>query len=215
MRSGPRPACGRRRGSRVQFFGRYGVAGRERQRFRCFPADGSLPHTFTEPLPRMLAHGRECVECERSVASHEGLQAPRSYRFPAREIARTLVALGQGQTYRQAAERARLRLPGGERSRHGQLAADWVEVFAPVVFAPHSPERWPQQGTVVVDHLLLPVAPQRHRDAQLLRLACAVRAGVGRRPSCALARAGVHERHAGVLARVLRRAAGRAAADRV
>ena len=152
MRSGPRPACGRHRGSRVQFFGRYGVAGRERQRFRCFPADGSLPHTFTEPLPRMLAHGRECVECERSVASHEGLQAPRSYRFPAREIARTLVALGRGQTYRQAAERARLRLPGGERSRHGQLAADWVEVFAPVVFAPHSPERWPQQGTLVVDH---------------------------------------------------------------
>jgi hypothetical protein len=100
----------------------------------------------------MLAHGRECVECERSVASHEGLQAPRSYRFPAREIARTLVALGQGQTYRQAAERARLRLPGGERSRHGQLAADWVEVFAPVVFAPHSPDRWPQRGTLVVDH---------------------------------------------------------------
>jgi len=83
---------------------------------------------------------------------HEGLQAPRSYRFPAREVARTLVALGQGQTYRQAAERARLRLPGGERSRHGQLAADWVEVFAPVVFAAHSPDRWAVQGTVVVDH---------------------------------------------------------------
>jgi hypothetical protein len=100
----------------------------------------------------MLAHGRECVECERSVAKHEGLQAPRCYRFPAREIARTLVALGQGQTYRQAAERARLRLPGGERSRHGQLAADWVEVFAPVVFAARAPDRWPEHGTLVVDH---------------------------------------------------------------
>jgi hypothetical protein len=100
----------------------------------------------------MLAHDRDCVECERSVARHEGLQAPRAYRFPAREIARTLVALGQGQTYRQAAERARLRLPGGERSRHGQLAADWVEVFAPVVFGGRAPESWPEQGTLVVDH---------------------------------------------------------------
>ena len=152
MRSGSRPGCGRHPGSRVQFFGRYGVPGRERQRFRCFPADGSPSHTFTEPLPRMLAHGRECVECERSVAKHEGLQAPRSYRFPAREVARTLVALGQGQTYRQAAERARLRLPGGGRSRHGQLTADWVEVFAPVVFAAHAPDRWPERGSLVVDH---------------------------------------------------------------
>jgi hypothetical protein len=92
------------------------------------------------------------VECERSVAAHEGLQAPRCYRFPAREIARTLVALGQGQTYRKAAERARGRLAGGGESRHGQLAADWVEVFAPVVFAPHAPTSWPDRGTLVLDH---------------------------------------------------------------
>ncbi len=30
-------------------------------------------------------------------------------------------------------------LAGGGDSRHGQLAADWVEVFAPVVFAPRAP----------------------------------------------------------------------------
>lgn len=147
-----RPACRVHPGSRVQFFGRYGVAGRERQRFRCFPADGSPSHTFTEPLPRLLAAHADCVECERSVAAHEGLQAPRGYRFPAREIARALVALGQGQTYRQAAERARRRLAGGGDSRHGQLAADWVELFAPVVFAPHAPRRWPEAGTLVLDH---------------------------------------------------------------
>lgn len=147
-----RPACGEHPGSRVQFFGRYGVSGRERQRFRCFPADGSRPHTFTEPLPRLLAAHSDCVECERSVAAHEGLQAPRGYWFPAREIARTLIALGQGQTYRQAAERARVRLAGGAGSRHGQLAADWVEVFAPVVFAAHAASRWPEDGTLVLDH---------------------------------------------------------------
>ena len=147
-----RPACSDHPGSRVQFFGRYGVAGRERQRFRCFPVDGSSSHTFTEPLPRLLAAHGDCVECERSVAAHEGLQAPRGYWFPAREIARTLISLGQGQTYRQAAERARARLTGGQSSRHGQLAADWVEVFAPVVFAPHAPSRWPEDGTLVLDH---------------------------------------------------------------
>jgi hypothetical protein len=56
---------------------------------------------------------------------HRGPQAPRCYRFPAREIART-----------------RGRLAGGGESRHGQLAADWVEVFAPVVFAAHAPASW-------------------------------------------------------------------------
>ena len=86
------------------------------------------------------------------MAVHEGLQAPRGYWFPAREIARTLISLGQGQTYRQAAERARARLTGGLSSRHGQLAADWVEVFAPVVFAPHARSRWPEDGTLVLDH---------------------------------------------------------------
>jgi Transposase, Mutator family len=113
---------------------------------------GAPAHTFTEALPRQVAGHADCVECERSVAAHEGRQAPRCYRFPAREIARTLVALGQGQTYRKAAERARGRLAGGGESRHGQLAADWVEVFAPVVFAPHAPTSWPDHGTLVLDH---------------------------------------------------------------
>jgi len=151
MRSGARPECERHPGSTVQFFGRYGAPGRERQRFRCFPL-ASAAHTFTEPLPRLVAGHGDCVECERSIDAHQGPQAPRCYRFPAREIARTLVGLGQGQTYRQAAERARGRLAGGGESRHGQLAADWVEVFAPVVFAPRAPTSWPQEGTLVLDH---------------------------------------------------------------
>jgi len=63
--------------------GRYGAPGRERQRFRCFPSDGPA-HTFTEPLPRRVAAHDDCVECERTIAAHQGLQAPRCYRFPAR-----------------------------------------------------------------------------------------------------------------------------------
>ena len=60
----------------MQFFGRYGAPGRERQRFRCLPMDGPV-HTFTEPLPRQVAGHEDCVECERSIAAHQGLQAPR------------------------------------------------------------------------------------------------------------------------------------------
>ena len=201
-------------GSRVQFFGRYGAPGRERQRFRCVPRDGAA-HTFTEPLPRLVAGHGDCVECERLIDAHQPHQSPRCYRFPAREIARTLVGLGQGQTYRQAAERARGRLAGGGESRHGQLAADWVEVFAPVVFAPHAPPSWPERGTLVLDHFYFPAAAQRHAGAQLLRVARPLRAGLRRRAARAGATAGVHQRDAGVLAGVLRRIARRAWAHRV
>jgi hypothetical protein len=36
-------------------------------------------------------------------------------------------------------------------SRHGQLVADWVEVFAPVVFEPHRRWTWPTEGSVLLD----------------------------------------------------------------
>jgi hypothetical protein len=56
----------------------------------------------------------------------------------------------------------RLRFPVGANGRlrptdHGQLVADWVEVFAPVVFEPHRRYAWPTSGTVVLDHLPLRV----------------------------------------------------------
>jgi hypothetical protein len=63
-----------------------------------------------------------------------------------------LVAVGAGATYQQAALLARERASRfqidydiGElrESRHGQLVADWVELFAPVVFEPHRPQAWP------------------------------------------------------------------------
>src|SRR5660397_218649 len=38
-------------------------------------------------------------------------------------------------------------------SSHGQLHADWVEVFAPVVFQPFRPTAWPTQGSLLLDHL--------------------------------------------------------------
>jgi len=38
-------------------------------------------------------------------------------------------------------------------SDHEQLVADWVELFAAVVFAPHGPSAWPAAGSLLLDHL--------------------------------------------------------------
>jgi hypothetical protein len=35
---------------------------------------------------------------------------------------------------------------------HGQLVADWVELFAAVVFEPHRPSAWPAKGLLLLDH---------------------------------------------------------------
>jgi hypothetical protein len=48
----PPPVCAVHPASRVIRFGTYGkTTGKPRQRYRCFPEDGSTVHTFTPPLP--------------------------------------------------------------------------------------------------------------------------------------------------------------------
>jgi hypothetical protein len=80
----------------------------------------------------------------------------------ARGIAEALQAVGAGATYMQASRVARDRArrfrydpETGEirESAHGQLVADWVELFAPAVFAPHRPSSWPAQGSLLLDHI--------------------------------------------------------------
>ncbi|MCA1698650.1 MAG: transposase [Actinobacteria bacterium] len=170
-------------GSRVRFDGQYGKAGHRRQLYRCVPANGDRPHRFTELLPREEAWHDACEACERPVHLHEGPHAARHYHFVARGIAEALVALGAGATYRQAAlvarERAR-RLPadpetGEPRStRHGQLVADWVELFAPVVFEPQRPCAWPTAGSLLLDDLPFSVRdPASGRFRIAFRVFCA------------------------------------------
>lgn len=148
-------------GSRIKFNGTYGPHGHRRQRYRCLPSNGDPAHGFTELLPREEAWRDACDRCERAVARHEGPQAPRKHQFVARGIAEALVAVGSGASYMRASRIARERahrfrndpLTGEPReSAHGQLVADWVEVFAPVVFEPHRPSAWPASGTLVLDH---------------------------------------------------------------
>ncbi len=163
----PSPACPRpgHAGSKTVADGYYGKAGHRRQRYRCVPANGERWHRFVPPLPRQEVPGGHCETCERAVQPHEGPPTPRWSLFSAQEIALALIALGRGATYRGAAAAMREhagRFPVGKKgtryTRHGQLAADMVELFAPVVFAPDAPTAWPAK-TLVLDQI-----PFRVRD---------------------------------------------------
>src|SRR5918994_3404259 len=148
-------------GSRVKLDGTYGKPGHRRQRYRCSPK-GEKPHVFTELLPREESWHDSCDQCERHVERREGPKAPRHYQFVARGIAEAVAAVGAGATYMQASRVARDRArrfrydsATGEvrESAHGQLVADWVELFAPVVFAPHRPASWPAHGSLLLDQI--------------------------------------------------------------
>jgi hypothetical protein len=148
-------------GSRIKLDGTYGKPGHRRQRYRCSPKAGKA-HVFTELLPREESWRGACDHCEREVGRHEGPKAPRHYQFVARGIAEALQAVGAGDTYMQASRVARDRArrfrydsATGEvrESAHGQLVGDWVELFAPVVFAPQRPASWPTHGSLLLDHI--------------------------------------------------------------
>lgn len=170
-------------GSRVRFDGQYGKPGHRRQLYRCVPANGDRPHRFTELLPREEAWHDACDTCERPVHLHEGPHAARRYQFVARGIAEALVAVGVGASYRQAglvarerARRLRADPETGEprMTRHGQLVADWVEVFAPVVLEPHRPCAWPTTGSLLLDDLPFSVRdPASGRFRIAFRVFCA------------------------------------------
>src|SRR5919204_1658627 len=121
------PDCPRHPGSSVSFDGAYGAATRRRQRYRCRPADGAPPPRFSEPLPRQGA----------------GRATPRLFTYTTAEIATALVAVGEGMSYRAAAGAMRGRLRGGGPAPDGNSVADWVEIFAPVVFARAATTSWP------------------------------------------------------------------------
>ncbi len=150
LRNVPRPRCPipGHCGRRVLLAGTYGLPGHRRPRYRCVPElPGEATHTFIEPQPRQITDGAVCLK---------GPRTPRNYEFPIKEIAAALVAMGRGLTYKEAAARARThanRFRQDRYSSHGQLVADWVELFAPVVFAKLGPSAWPTVDSLVLDHL--------------------------------------------------------------
>lgn len=145
-----RPSCPRHPDAKVWFDGSYGPPGRRRQRFKCVQPGGNR-HVFTLRLPRQQAPHHDCLDCERPVARHEGPPAPRQQLYTVKEVAQTLLRVGQGITYRGAgrmlrndARRLKVSKSGFKYpSRDSSVVEDWVEVFAPIVFEPHATMVWP------------------------------------------------------------------------
>lgn len=132
------PACPRHPESLVRLYGTYGSHGRARQR----TVDGF------------------CAECERGFGRHEGHQSPRTFSFSVLDVAKTLVRVGAGASYRTAGREIR-RDTGRVRelpdrryvytSAEPNLVEDWVEVFAPRIFERFAVSTWPEQ--IVLDHI--------------------------------------------------------------
>ena len=117
---------------------------------------------FSGLLSREESWHDSCEQCERHDERREGPRAPRRYQFVACGIAGALQAVGAGaadtrawRVARDRAHRSRFDAETGElrESDHGQLVADWVEVFAPAVFEAHREAVWPTKGSPLVDRL--------------------------------------------------------------
>jgi hypothetical protein len=62
------------------------------------------------------------------------VQAPRRSSYTARDIAAALAGVGRGLSYREAAKQAGV---------DGNTVADWVEMYAPALYARYARARWP------------------------------------------------------------------------
>ena len=154
------PQCSVHERSDVVRAGWYGRPGHRRQRWLCRPDSGDC-HRFTEVLPRIVGAPvtvRVGAERVTTLAPGEGQPAPRLYGFTTKQVARALVLVAGGTSYRQTAAEVR-REAGRELgaatttgstgrvlaapTRHGQLVSDWVDVFAPVIWEAYAPTSWP------------------------------------------------------------------------
>lgn len=159
------PACVEHAGSRVTRYGSFGKGARRRQRYRCAPADGAAPHYFSPPLTReVVAAGDSCTTCDELLSPHRGsLTGARHTPWTLKVVARALADLSLGVSYagvslamreQRAAAAAHLldahgfdvtapasaTASGSWTGRQGKgawhLAADLVEQYAPLLFAP-------------------------------------------------------------------------------
>lgn len=83
------------------------------------------------------------------MSTNLGPLVARRYEFPVKEAAHALILVGQGMSYTEAANRARVDRGRASREAVAQLVANWVETLGPVVCAPHRVTHWPE--TVVLD----------------------------------------------------------------
>ena len=139
--------------------------GRAKQRWRCVFSDGSY-HRFLGVMSRTRVTDETCVECENHIAPHQGPVAPVGFEYLVREIAGSLVDVGRGSTYTDAAKRVRARANVGKTSGWrevtiGQTVSEWMADFTPVVAARHAPVRWPE--VLVLDSTVFRWADPRNK----------------------------------------------------
>jgi hypothetical protein len=126
-----------------------------RQRFRCVPADGSDPHTFSVARrPASDAHeaGLECLTCDIKPGLAEGPLSPPDYFHTGVEIAHLLQLVSQGMSLRKASTTVRLEAhryvedTSGARfaSEEFALAARYLDVFGPLIDEQLAPKAWPK-----------------------------------------------------------------------
>lgn len=92
-----------------------------------------------------------CDSCDSVVHVHAGPVVSRGYRHRLQLVAEALVAVGQGVSYTRAAQRARVaagRDPLNSDSA-GQMVAEWVDTWAPVILNAHAETEQPE--TLVLD----------------------------------------------------------------
>lgn len=136
-------------GYRIVRDGGYGKVVR-RQRYRCIGPNGQS-HSFAPPMPREHTHGGVCSVCDSVVAPQVGLVVSRVYQHRLHLVAEALVAVGRGVSYARALQRARVASGRDlvDTDGAGQLVAEWVDVWAPVIINAFAETDWAE--TLVLD----------------------------------------------------------------
>ena len=161
----PPPPCPEHPDGHVVRDGRYGSSSaKRRQRYRCYPDVSNRQdyHRFTPVLPRDHVHTGEdqCDDCEELRGTHRGDQAvSRRQSWSAQVVAEALRDLSRGATYAEVSKRSRemthrTRTRAGRTGRDGpknwwHIAADWTEVYGPVLWS-HVEEELCRQAEVAV-----------------------------------------------------------------
>ena len=180
-RNATNPACPdpRHAGSRVRIHGTYRPSHRgsaclhhARVRFLCVRPD-VRPHTFS--TGRRLPRDGECDSCDRGFTLRDGPLAPRRFMHVVPDIARSLVLVGQGHSYRRAGRLTRVKSGvirfhpkrAGQAEEGGSdwgLVADWVELYAEAATRGSLPEAWPSGG-IIVDQIPFAAGGQVYTQA--------------------------------------------------
>lgn len=135
------------------------------------PTNGDGKHRFTSLLTRQAhehaaPHGF-CLECSTAIEPWEGQAGARTYLFAAREVGDALARVARGESYRSAAQAARVHggrvkpgmrrrrttpAPGAQRKKRrsrlaagdGHIVANWIDAFTPVLANEALPTEWPK-----------------------------------------------------------------------